>query len=76
LAFGAPLLRDLDGNATARQILERVGERRVKYGETFGSGREGEGFLIPRKGLRGRLQIVEEQRARSPESGDVFGVRR
>jgi hypothetical protein len=76
LAFGAPLLRDLDGNATARQILERVGERRVKYGETFGSGREGEGFLIPRKGLRGRLQIVEEERARSPEMGDVFVVRK
>ena len=75
-AFGAPLLRDVDGNATATQILKKVGDRRVKYGETFGSGREGEGFLIPRKGLRGRLQIVEEARARSPEVGDVFGPKR
>jgi hypothetical protein len=75
-AFGAPLLRDVDDNATAEQILKKVGERRVKYGETFGSGREGEGFLILRKELRGRLQIVEEERARSPEIGDEFGPKR
>lgn len=73
-AFGAPLLRDVDDNATAEQILKRVGQRRVKYGEYFVSSRSsGSEFLIPRKALRGRLQIVEEEGARSPKMGDVFG---
>ena len=68
--FGAPLVRDVDDNATAQENLERVGRKRVKYGEASVSAGEGAKFLIPRKTLKGRLQIVEEVRARFPARGE------
>ncbi|CZR53988.1 uncharacterized protein PAC_03871 [Phialocephala subalpina] len=72
-AFGAPLLRDVDDNATAKLILKQVGTTRVVYGEVVTSERASSEFLIPRKGLRSRLQIVEE-RGKRPGVGMIFGL--
>jgi hypothetical protein len=74
-AFGAPLLSDVDDNATAEEILKRAGEMRVKYGESSRSIEEGTRVLISRKELRGRLQIVEEERAGRLKTGNVFRSR-
>ncbi|KUJ10178.1 uncharacterized protein LY89DRAFT_723950 [Mollisia scopiformis] len=71
-AFGAPLLRDSDDNATAKQILSKIGKTRIMYGEVTSARSSGE-FLIPRKGIRSRLQMVEEERGRRPSLGTVFG---
>jgi hypothetical protein len=61
-AFGAPLVR-----------LWMTTRRSVKYGEASVSAGEGAKFLTPRKTLKGRLQFVEEVRARLPARGEAFG---
>ncbi|KAF8864308.1 hypothetical protein BDZ45DRAFT_34237 [Acephala macrosclerotiorum] len=71
-AFEAPLLRDVDDNATVEQILKQVGKTRAVYGEVVTLARASTEFLIPRKEIRRRLQIVEE-RGRRLEVGMVFG---
>jgi hypothetical protein len=71
-AFGAPILREVNDNATVEQILRQVGKRRIRYGKILVSGRAGEEFLVPRKALRSRLQMADERSARRPEAGVSF----
>jgi hypothetical protein len=39
-AFEAPLMREVHGNATQKQIRERIGRKKVRYSETFGLAEE------------------------------------
>lgn len=76
-AFGAPLMDDIDDSATEKQILQRIGKKRVVYGQTAVSGRSPSSaaeFLLPRKELRSRLQIVDEGEAKKPRTGISFGA--
>jgi hypothetical protein len=60
-----------DDKAMAREALERAEKRRAKYGEMFESLGERAGFLVQRKVLRGRLQIVEGECKKSFNGGGI-----
>ncbi|KAI9729176.1 MAG: hypothetical protein M1834_007083 [Cirrosporium novae-zelandiae] len=66
-AFGAPLLANVDSNATARQMLAEVGGKKVRYGEVTTQ------FEVSSMGgLKRCLTISEEGLVRRPTAGGTY----
>jgi hypothetical protein len=71
-AFNAPCLENSDSNASARQLLNEVGDRRVRYGaisltSSTMYGYQGAGQRVPEK-----LLIADPITVHEPHHGRVF----